>query len=156
MGLLLSTDHIQQQMTTIQSSIHDYVEQTRIVGYKVNMTDAIGEKIKLMARWLGVFRMYGPIDRRYMQASQPLMNHKAKVSKEVRRVKGVSCTVTLLHKELKGEGRMQRSDLLVFAAISSRVRNQKNISSLSGKRRMWYSDDGVSIREQHEQVIGKP
>lgn len=32
------------------------------------------------------------------------MNHRAKVSKEVRRVKGV--VVTLLHKKLKGEGRM--------------------------------------------------
>ena len=65
MGLLLTTDDIQQRMTTKKPSLHDYVEQTRIVGYKVNMTDAIGEKIKLMARWLGVFRKYGPIDRRY-------------------------------------------------------------------------------------------
>ena len=68
-------------MTTTKPSLHDYVEKLSIVGYKVNMTDAIGEKINLMARWLGVFRKYGPMDRRYlgyMQASQPLMNHKAK------------------------------------------------------------------------------
>lgn len=51
---------------------------------------------------------------------------------------------------------MQRSDLLVFAAVSSRVRDQKNISSLPEKQKIWYSDDQCLIGEQQEQVTGNP